>query len=723
MSLKTGLITEGKFYKGLKEKKSYDIFTQECIEKTVENLISNDTTQQNPGMMLGKIQSGKTQTFIGVTGLALDNNYEVAIILTKGTIALAFQTYERVKSDFNTFIENEQVQLFDIMNMPNNLTKYELNQKLIIVAKKQTNNLSRLEKALTTIYPNLKERKTIIIDDEADYASIGFKKTKKEIYEINKIAVQIDSLRQNIKHTDYLQVTATPYSLYLQPENEIELSGYKFKPVKPSFTVLVPYGSNYIGGEYYFQESQDDSSLAFYLHQPIDEDELIILKKKDGRRFKLEDALISSRITSLRDALVNFIVGGVIRRLQNEKRLLPIPKYSFIIHTEQAQASHSWQRDVVLEILDQFTKLIDEAPLKFNRIIKNSYENLSRSLNLLRISVPQLEDVIHYAKEYLQNEYILVSKVNSKTDINELLDDNGQLKLRVPLNIFIGGQILDRGITISNLIGFYYGRSPQSFQQDTVLQHSRMYGYRDEEDLAVTRFYTTSRLYQVMKTINDLDETLRKALENHDRDVVFIQRDTENKIIPCSPNKVLLSKITSLQPHKRLLPVGMQTFARSTIERKVIHIDKYVENLTRDEVEKLIDLEDALKLIEMINETFDPEKGEAWDVKSFISSLEFLSKNAKEDRNKIWLIVRKNRNISRVRKSSGRYEDAPDTPRGQQSELRIARELAKHIPSLIILRQEGKEEKGWRGCPFWWPVLVTPSATPPVIFANETIDK
>src|SRR2546430_11826954 len=50
---------------------------------------------------------------------------------------------------------------------------------------------------------------------------------------------------------------------------------------------------------------------------------------------------------------------------------------------------------------------------------------------------------------------------------------------------------LDRGVTLANLIGFYYGRRPQKFQQDTVLQHSRMYGYR-RDDLAVTRFYTSA---------------------------------------------------------------------------------------------------------------------------------------------------------------------------------------------------------------------------------------
>ena len=66
----------------------------------------------------------------------------------------------------------------------------------------------------------------------------------------------------------------------------------------------------------------------------------------------------------------------------------------------------------------------------------------------------------------------LITKVNSDTEIKKLLAEDGQLKLRTPFNIFIGGQILDRGITISNLIAFYDGRNPNRFQQDTVLQHS-----------------------------------------------------------------------------------------------------------------------------------------------------------------------------------------------------------------------------------------------------------
>ncbi|MGV3488410.1 MAG: Z1 domain-containing protein, partial [Tuberibacillus sp.] len=155
----------------------------------------------------------------------------------------------------------------------------------------------------------------------------------------------------------------------------------------------------------------------------------------------------------------------------------------------------------------------------------------------------------------------MITKVNSEKDVNQLLDETGQLKLRTPLNFFIGGQILDRAITIGNLIGFYYGRNPRSFQQDTVLQHSRMFGYRPIEDLAVTRFYTTLRIYDAMKKMQEFDSGLREAFEkgSQDNGVVFIQRDPQNQIIPCNPNKLLLSKTTTLKPFKRLLPVGFQT--------------------------------------------------------------------------------------------------------------------------------------------------------------------
>ena len=82
---------------------------------------------------------------------------------------------------------------------------------------------------------------------------------------------------EKLKCSDFLQVTATPYSLYLQPEDlKIEDSIRTFKPVKPAFTELVPVPNAYIGGDYYFEESEDKNSVASHIYEPISTDELLV---------------------------------------------------------------------------------------------------------------------------------------------------------------------------------------------------------------------------------------------------------------------------------------------------------------------------------------------------------------------------------------------------------------------------------------------------------------
>lgn len=129
------------------------------------------------------------------------------------------------------------------------------------------------------------------------------------------------------------------------------------------------------------------------------------------------------------------------------------------------------------------------------------------------------------------------------------------------MNIFVGGNILDRGITIPNLTAFYYGRNPRTMQADTVLQHSRMYGNRDRRDLAVTRFYTSRDLYDRLYTINEFENTLRGAFESgaHEQGVVFIQADPTSRVRPCAPNKVLLSNVVAVRPTGLYLPTGFET--------------------------------------------------------------------------------------------------------------------------------------------------------------------
>jgi len=149
--------------------------------------------------------------------------------------------------------------------------------------------------------------------------------------------------------------------------------------------------------------------------------------------------------------------------------------------------------------------------------------------------------------------------VNSDHAVMALLDERAELRLRTPFNIFVGGSILDRGITIPNLISFTTAH-PRTMQADTVLQHSRMYGNRDRRDLAVTRFYTSRDVYDRLYTINEFENTLRGAFESgaHEQGVVFIQADAASRVRPCAPNKVLLSNVVAVRPTGLYLPTGFR---------------------------------------------------------------------------------------------------------------------------------------------------------------------
>ncbi|OWK27296.1 MAG: hypothetical protein US76_00020 [Parcubacteria group bacterium GW2011_GWA2_38_13b] len=693
-----------------------------CMEDAVDKLLEKETSSQKPGILLGKIQSGKTRAFIGIMALSFDNGYDAAIILTKGTKALLKQTVQRMEKDFAEFIQEDKAEVFDIMVMPDNLTAYERNKKLIIIVKKEVNNMRRILEKLASVYPDLREKRILIVDDEADYASISFRKHA-EAVEVGRISSQIDELRSIVQKVDYLQVTATPYSLYLQPsivEDKVE-----FLPKRPAFTILLPKHDDYVGGDFYFNESENEDSIAHFVYEEVPVEEREVLKEPDARRLKLEDVFSSNKIIVLRKAIVNFLVGAITRRIQQANTDKPQQKYAFIAHSEIHRNSHGWQLDIIRALITELAKIAEDSPQSLNALVQGSYDDIERSVDKIdTLTMPTINDVMSGIIKSLVDEHIMVTTVNSDKEVEELLDSEGQLKLRNPMNIFIGGQILDRGVTVNNLIGFYYGRKPKRFQQDTVLQHSRMYGARPLNDLAVTRFYTTMDIYEVMKRIHEFDSALREAFEkgDHSNGVYFIRKDVTGRLVPCSPNKLLLSSLSTLRPYKRLLPVGFQTGYKSNIGNIVQKIDEVISGwfTGKDEDEPiLVALNDCMQVVDLISKTLELDESYSFNWKTFKASLEHLSLHSRNtaETGKVWILIRKERNAKRIREG-GRFENAPDTP---QREGVIAKRVSIDTPSLMLLRQNGAKEDDWRDAEFWWPVLMTPQNTEVTVFAEETV--
>jgi len=183
---------------------------------------------------------------------------------------------------------------------------------------------------------------------------------------------------------------------------------------------------------------------------------------------------------------------------------------------------------------------------------------------------------------------------------------------------------------------------------------------------------------------------LREAFEagGHDAGVVFIETDAQRRVIPCSPNKILLSRTTTLRPHHRLLPVGFQTGYRTGangIGKAVAAIDGLVRDAVsgRDELKPmLVTLEAAVEIVERISSTCAAwSPGYEWDKEAFIASMQHLSSKCPvaARHGKVWLLVRRDRYLKRIREG-GRFQNTPDTV---HIEGKLAKECATDFRSVV----------------------------------------
>lgn len=750
----------------LKNHYSYGVMPDEkkkCVEDTVSQLLEDEEHAEEPGLLLGKIQCGKTDTFEDIIGLSFDRGVDIAIVITKGTNALVNQTIKRMKHDYRYFKPSDNldqkatINIFDIMKIKNGLKPAQAANKVVIVSKKNAKNLEHLIKLFAEKCPFLKKKKVLIVDDEADFASRNYKSVhlspvmdengnpvaQDRETEMAKISQQIDDFRKVPEYCRYLQVTATPYCLYLQPQGELNLNGKIVKPFKPRFTSLVPIHDKYIGGQQYLEESKNVDSMYHHLFHQVDQKCMDVLGHEDKRYLK--NTVSSGNIYGLTYALVSYFMATAIRRIQVREAENKDYKTSAVIHVEIDKKNQEWQKKVVDHLIEAIKEAVideDQSDQRVWMAMSTNYEDFQESNRkgcaegLINVKVPDYEDVLDEMRTILNpkkpNYHVQV--VNSDEMMDELLnEDTGELKLDTAATIFIGGNILDRGVTIKNMLCFFYGRNPSNFQQDTVLQHARMYGARSKEDMAVTRLHTTSRIYSILVRMNDLDEQLREwFLEGKDKDnpnAVFVGFDSNIK--PCATQKIKVSNALTLKPQMRKLPVGFWTGTKTAIHKTIEKIDDLITSSPgyghQDENGFFsIDKDTVFEILRLIETTYvyDAKFGNA-DKKNDIKELQCALYYCLEQSNgKIYALHRTDRNLNRIREN-GTFIDAPDDGR---TDLRPSREKAVDVPVIMFIKENGQkyvdpngsgENIGWNNAPFYWPVLVSQEHITPVMFALD----
>ena len=740
----------GNFYPVFAKSQDYNAEMRTCVETVVDRLLSTETTDDRPGMLLGKIQSGKTRAFMGSIALAFDNGVDVAVIFTKGTLLLAEQTLSRINNDYETFISANELVAQDIRALKDELTHFERNMKRVIVCMKEDDNVKKLINFLTVTNPKLAKKSILIVDDEADAASIGFSMLDDNV-KMNKVPKLIDDLRSELETAHFLQVTATPYSLYLQPK-EIKIGGLKLKPMKPAFSVRVPVHGRYIGSDFYFAYEPDKPCIASQLFIPVPEDEFTILSKKDRRRVDVDDLLNCPGVEKLVDAIVNFVVAVSYRRLQLQKNQY----FSMLIHADASKNSHEWQVRLVEGIRKELMEGLGKNTPRVRELLDKACHQMIASGKVAKaeteLDPPAFDALYTECGRAISEEWISVIKVNSEKQMREVCNPKtGELILKTPCTIFVGGQILDRGLTIGNILSFFYGRRPKKFQHSTVMQHSRMYGPRPKTDLAVTRFYTTNRVHQAMKQMHERDSALWEHVGDSENEVNFVFADGNKNIAPCSANQIILSNTTTVKPGKRLLPFGFQVDANCRLKDLTDSIDKLLaeEGVNAPDLKKKSAVDQAnkalpvrVKLSVALRILKAMEKSMLWEhvdnqdlvfdwegtaaILRYYAELKHLKEEERKEPGYVDLVVRWGRELNRnVSESSHvRFNNAPYS----YNETAVYETDSSSYPMLNVIQQLGDKAPdkevadSWNGGPFWWPVLWCPKDSKYMIYGHEGSD-
>ena len=722
---------------------------EKVVREMTDQLMMEGENATQPCLLLGKVQCGKTDTFLSIMGLCFDRGIDVAVVMTKGTNTLTKQTIERLNKYFRffkddgTYGQKVVIYIYDILDLykRGGLSDYQLNDpanKFIIVCKKENTNL----KDLIELFENsevLRRKKVLICDDEADFASRAYYQRKGEL-SLLRIAEHIEKFVALPAFCRYMQITATPYSLYLQPDGTVQLrDGQEASPWLPRYTGLVPIHDKYIGGKQYYVDSQEgeiDDEGIFHpanmygcLYQPVDQICIDILSARN--EFYLESRAHSENLDSLNFAVVSYLFAAAVRSIQKKKKSNKKYYSSCLIHCEINKHKHAWQEELITEIIEDIKQAFlhkANSDLHILDLESDAYESLKLSnelgnrQGLIHEKFPTFAEVEAEVKRILEYNDYTINVVNSEEPgkVATMLNEKGQLRLEQALNFFIGGSILDRGITIDNMLCFFYGRDPKKFQMDTVLQHARMYGARDKEDMACTRFFTTPDIYDVLKTMNVFDDYLYQYLKAH-RDTVQTDDFTsmvigyDKRISPSAQNKYTPANTKVLKPYQRTYPVGFQTIEPTENNKLTKKIEEVLQHAVEGKKANedgfyLVHYNDIVEILSLIRESYTyateyNNVGLEWDINDMVTPLEHLTYDTD---GMVLVAVRGDRNLSRERENifdkRGRFIDAPEAG----GEIKIDKKNAIDRPVLVLLKQNGSKDLGWRGTAFYWPVLTTP---------------
>ena len=442
------------------------------------------------GLIIGDVQSGKTSTYIGFLCKAADAGYKVFILLTGTIESLRRQTQERVEEGFigidmsanktggqrvGVGLDNKPICAMSMTSRVSDFTgnndKIAVslasnNDAVVFVIKKNTTTLQKLTKWLLSLNADPVTHKIdmpmLMIDDEADNASVNTSADKEDPTKINKLIRELASI---FTKSNYVGFTATPFAnVFIDPETTEKMETQDLFP--EDFIVSLPTPSNYIGANKIFAKDGEYHNQLTYIKDAGREE-------ADGFSFwfKHTKEWQGNLPDSLTDAMYAFYVVNAIRDLRGDHK----DHRSMLINISRFVAVQKYIKTQVEDIHRNAYRAI-----KFNitgkdalkdPVIRRIHEIYEKYYSFVEFSWDQIA-----AKMFDSIENIQIKVVNSSKS-SEKLEYPKNDSLRV---IAIGGLALSRGLTLEGLVISYFYRNTSTY--DVLMQMGRWFGYRKNYD-------------------------------------------------------------------------------------------------------------------------------------------------------------------------------------------------------------------------------------------------
>lgn len=492
-------------------------------EKTLFSLMSylgnpkDDSAFSVRGLVVGDVQSGKTSNYLGLVTKAADAGYKVIFILTGTIESLRKQTQQRVEEGFIGWDSFNGVAVGvgrgdptpkaftsrgkDFVGTDNQNTTYKLSnystEPMIFVLKKNVSVLKKVYSSLRNINTTASQTKinypALVIDDEADNASINTNKPDNDPTKINKY---IRSLLSLFTRSSYVGFTATPFAnVFISYDKEDEMLKDDLFPRDFIYALKSP--SNYCGPKKYFVDKNDNIQFI----EDFDENVFPMKHKKEWDGEKLFD--------SLYEAIRTFLLANAIRDIKDVEKNT---HRSMLVNMSRFTKVQFVIMNIVQSYVDEVkrnvkqTHKLSSAYALTNPIIKDLKKTFDKQFSSFQYSLDGVTWNEVFSQLYDAISKIKIVVVNSGKNSSKLNYDDNKDGLRV---IAVGGLALSRGLTLEGLMTSYFYRNTSTF--DVLMQMGRWFGYREGYD-DLCRIWLTKTSYCYYKYIYKSTEALKSDI-------------------------------------------------------------------------------------------------------------------------------------------------------------------------------------------------------------------